>query len=325
MYPEIDYATVINSFVSTEGGGGFMTNYIYYSVLVVYKNGTRKIVEDRLTNILSLLPYIRTPLDEIRKLRDDMEYTLKTLQANVSSLQQNQEENFNYVLNTLYPVPDLTGTDETTATEQLHALGYIPVLLNDYPPSTPKNGIVRNYVRSKTNFKAVVLDIVHPIPEITGMTFENATCVLTDAGFNYDSENRFDNFTPDGTILTYTRRDDLSMDVHLVVSRKLPDFRHTDYRLAVEEVRKLGYSTHANYAYSETYEKDTVINASLGNGREITFTISNGPEPKPEPVVVPPAENPERYVCSVCQMEYDDYYSTCPLCLTQNSLVKLEN
>lgn len=40
----IAYATILNSFVSTEGSNGFMTNYIYYSVLVTNTDGTREIV-----------------------------------------------------------------------------------------------------------------------------------------------------------------------------------------------------------------------------------------------------------------------------------------
>ena len=55
---EIEYAQLINSFVSTEGQDGIMTNYIYYSVLVVFKNGTpvnRSVGFIQKAQILSLL------------------------------------------------------------------------------------------------------------------------------------------------------------------------------------------------------------------------------------------------------------------------------
>ena len=41
----IKYVNVVNSFVSTEGSNGFMTNYVYYTLLVVNTDGTSQIVE----------------------------------------------------------------------------------------------------------------------------------------------------------------------------------------------------------------------------------------------------------------------------------------
>ncbi len=64
----IKYTSIINSFVSTEGYAGVMTNYIYYSLLVVYMDGTASIVEGKASDIQRYLFYLRTPQDEIEKL-----------------------------------------------------------------------------------------------------------------------------------------------------------------------------------------------------------------------------------------------------------------
>ena len=60
----IKYTQVLNSFVSTEGSNGIMTNYIYYSVLVVNTDGSSEIVEGKSHQISHLLRYVRTPVDE---------------------------------------------------------------------------------------------------------------------------------------------------------------------------------------------------------------------------------------------------------------------
>ena len=66
----IKYVNVINSFVSTEGSNGYMTNYVYYTLLVVNTDGTTQIVEGKLNQVSFLLPFVRTPVDEIRELKD---------------------------------------------------------------------------------------------------------------------------------------------------------------------------------------------------------------------------------------------------------------
>ena len=75
---DIKYASIINSFVSQEGFGGNYTNYIYYSVLVVYTDGSRTIIEGKNNEIQFLLPYLRTPVDELQQLNRVLEAIEKT-------------------------------------------------------------------------------------------------------------------------------------------------------------------------------------------------------------------------------------------------------
>ena len=65
----IKYTSIINSFVSQEGAFGAFTNYIYYSVLVVYSDGTKEIIEGKGKEIAPLLSFLRTPVDELQEIK----------------------------------------------------------------------------------------------------------------------------------------------------------------------------------------------------------------------------------------------------------------
>ena len=65
----IKYTSIINSFVSPEGSFGAITNYIYYSVLVVYSDGTKEIIEGKGKEIAPLLYFLRTPVDELQEIK----------------------------------------------------------------------------------------------------------------------------------------------------------------------------------------------------------------------------------------------------------------
>ncbi len=69
MIANIDYVTILNSVISQEGGGGVYKNYVYYSLLVVNKDGTRQLVEGKEEDIHYLLRFIRTPIDELREIK----------------------------------------------------------------------------------------------------------------------------------------------------------------------------------------------------------------------------------------------------------------
>lgn len=72
----IKYTSIINSFVSPEGSFGAITNYIYYSVLVVYSDGTKEIIEGKSKEIAPLLSFLRTPVDELQEIKQLIASTL---------------------------------------------------------------------------------------------------------------------------------------------------------------------------------------------------------------------------------------------------------
>ena len=172
----IKYVQVLNSFVSTEGSAGIMTNYIYYSLLVVNTDGSTEIVEGRSHQISWLLPYVRTPMDEIAELKE----TVRNLRRDINEI---ADQKAKYLVDSLFPIPDILNKNEVEAIELLEKAGLEPVLLNRYPETTPKNGIVRVFARNAENFKKVDVKIIHDLPAVTGLRMEDALKQLTAAGF----------------------------------------------------------------------------------------------------------------------------------------------
>ena len=108
----IKYVQVLNSFVSTEGSGGFMTNYIYYSLLVVDTNGSKKIVEGKADQISYLLPLVRTPIDEIEELKE----TVKNLRRDINDI---ADQKAKYLVDSIFPIPDILNKTEVEAVDLL--------------------------------------------------------------------------------------------------------------------------------------------------------------------------------------------------------------
>ncbi|MBR6040179.1 MAG: PASTA domain-containing protein [Clostridia bacterium] len=226
----IKYTSIINSFVSTEGGGGFMTNYVYYTVLVVYTDGTREIAEGRLNQIEHLLRYVRTPMDEM----DEMRETVNNLRAELNS-------KYACVIDSLFPIPGILGMNEVEAFDCLTAAGLVPEPEIVYPESTPKNGIVREFSRGR-NLKTVNVRIVHDIPAVTGKPLEEALDVLNKAGFTADVERRTVSGTEDGIVIACERKDETRLHATLTVSKEIPDVKGLPVEEAKQCLTEAGYT-----------------------------------------------------------------------------------
>ena len=75
----IKYTSIINSFVSQEGSNGSYINYVYYSILVVYVDGTAEIVEGKKDTITPLLSFLRTPVDELQDIKQLFTSEVRTI------------------------------------------------------------------------------------------------------------------------------------------------------------------------------------------------------------------------------------------------------
>ena len=229
----IKYVQVINSFVSTEGSNGFMTNYVYYTLLVVNTNGTSEIVEGRLNQISSLLRYVRTPVDELEELKE----TVRGLRNDINEI---VDEKVRYVLDSLFPIPDIQDKNEVEALELLDSAGLQPVFVNQYPDGVPKKGIVRAYARSSENFRMVDVEIVHDMPDVTGLKIEDAQEQLTAAGFRAEITYKVISGKEGGVILECSRKGEISMDVALVVSSVIPETSDMPQEEAVKLLEAAG-------------------------------------------------------------------------------------
>lgn len=212
----IKYTQLINSFVSTEGSGGFMTNYVYYTFLVVHTDGSVRIAEGKYGDIAHLLPYIRTPLDDIAELKE----TIKKLRKDISDI---AESNMNYLVNSLFPIPDILNKNEAEAVDMLEKAGLQPGLSYQHLQSTPKNGIVWAFARNSDNFKVVDLKIVRDLPKINGCKVEDALELLKEAGFHAEITNKVVEGKENGIVLEYMHENEKDLCVKLVVSTAIPE------------------------------------------------------------------------------------------------------
>lgn len=266
----IDYTHILNAYVSTEGSNGFMTNYIYYSVLVVYTNGSREIVEGNNSQIAHLLPFLRTPQDSL----SIIEQSVIRLRNDISDI---IDQKMDYVINSLFPIPPLEKVNEPEAVAMLQKAGLKPSFIRDYPPSTPANGYVRSYHRNAKDFKTVDLDIIHALPNVTGMQKEEAVSILEQAGFTVQVQFQSVSDMESNQVLSCSRNTEESMNAVLTVSAYTPSL----IGLTLEEAKEMLTSHGLRYEYERKFSSspiDTVIESrSLAVG-VVKLFISKGRE-----------------------------------------------
>jgi hypothetical protein len=257
----IKYVNVINSFVSTEGSGGFMTNYVYYTLLVVNTDGTTEIAEGKLNQVSYLLPFVRTPVDELRELKE----TVRGLRQDISDM---VDQKMTCVVDSLYPIPPIQGLNEVEALQQLELAGLKPIFVNTYPEDTPKNGVVHALKRNPDNFKEVFLLIIHPMPEVNGLQLDEAMAKLQAAGFTADVKHRVVSGVPNGQVLSCTRPDDNKLRVVLDVCDAVPETRDMHVSQACQILQAAGYTVTTEKKFFTAAAPDIVMGWSdLGNKR----------------------------------------------------------
>ena len=97
-------------------------------------------------------------------------------------------------------------------------------------------GIVHSAARSEAMMMTALLDVRHPLPDVTGRPESEALRVLQAAGFVVHLANRWPEGLPDGVVRTVRRADELQMDVSVDIRHPLPD---TAGMTAAEAERKL--------------------------------------------------------------------------------------
>ena len=232
----IKYTSIINSFVSTEGSGGFMTNYIYYSVLVVYTDGTKDIVEGQKAQIAPLLMFLRTPIDELQ----DIKQLITSLPDDISNISNKIDENMNYALDTICPIPDVRGMKEGEAIKQIEEFGLVPNISQSDIVSN-NQGTVSFLQRNRFNFKHVDIGITHSIPAVDGLTKDVAIEVLEKAGFLYNIKYIPSLEQEHDIVLEYSRTNDMSpvVELNVGVISKEEQKRIEEQRRKEEEQKRL--------------------------------------------------------------------------------------
>ena len=232
----IKYTSILNSFVSQEGSYGTYTNYVYYSVLVVYTDGTAEIVEGKKDVIAPLLSFLRTPVDELQ----DIKQLITNIPSDISNISQKIDENMSYVLDTLYPIPDVRGMKEKEAFKILEEYHLVPNITSNDGISDNK-GTISSLQRSRLNYKCVDVGITHDVPAVDGLTKDVAIEVLKKAGFQTSIEYIPSLEQEDDIVLDYARIDGIIPVVELKVGiiSKEEQKRLEDQRKKEKEQKRL--------------------------------------------------------------------------------------
>lgn len=249
---EIKYASLLNAYISTEGSNGIMTNYTYYSILVTYTDGSREIVEGRAFQLKNLLPYLRTPQDELMEIKQ----AIRDLRSDMNDI---ADQKMQYVIDTLFPIPDVENLNELDAIAKLEESGLTPVLVNSYPPNTPRSGVVRAFRRNSDSFKRVDLDVIHALPEVMGLQEAEALGMLRAAGFSVNVEHTMRTDCANGEVLSCVRDSDASLDVTLEICTSIPDTTGMPLEEALATLKAAGFeaTVRKNVVYRQ--ETPTVI------------------------------------------------------------------
>lgn len=209
---DIKYTSIINSFVSQEGMMGNYTNYIYYSILVVYSDGTKTIVEGKNNQIVPYLRFLRTPVDELQ----DIKQLMLNLPSDMSNISKKIDNNMNYILDSLYPIPDVRGMNQADAIKCLEEHELIPnIVQNEGIPNDKQ--VVWLLQRNKNNFKRVDISTTQSVPSVDGLTKDVATEVLEKAGFKVEVNYLPSEEQEQGIVLGYSRKENSTSVVELKV------------------------------------------------------------------------------------------------------------
>lgn len=276
------YTSIINSYVSQEGSNGVFTNYVYYSVLVVYDDGSRKIVDGRKEDVAYLAAYLRTPQDSLMQVEQAL-LNLRTDVLNLQtdmlkmqlSLQTQLDEKVNCALDTLYPMPQIEGMPEEDAAKALKAAGFEPVYVREYPAETPATGRVRSFQRNAGNFRKVDVDVIHEIPDVVGMQQEEALKTLQDAGFSVQVIKTADIDKPNNSVLACRRDDEGSLDVKLEVIASIPSLDNMPMETAIQLLDELKLPYKITNVYAKTLP-GMVDSWEKTDDHKVTLYVSKG-------------------------------------------------
>lgn len=179
----IVHVDIIGIRETEETRGDTTYNSTYYSVLVFFSDGSRKMYEGSAGDISWLLPYVkpRNDMDELRNVLFEFGKNLKKeMQAVIHSELVKAEMSRS-------PVPEITGMDRFKAGDVIREAG-----LNWFEYgriSESVSGTVVGYDRNEADLKNITGIIRYDFPAVTGMDFDSAVAKLRRLGFTVKYRN----------------------------------------------------------------------------------------------------------------------------------------
>ena len=264
----IQYITILNSFVSTEGSNGFMTNYIYYSLMAVMTDGKREVLSVKDSQMGMYLPFIRTPIDELQALEGQVKELKSTVKAMREEINELTDQKMSYVVESLYPIPDLTRLQEEDAVKKLEDAGLTPCLSRTYSADLPRSGIVYSYNRNPSLFKVVDVELIYPLPDVCGMQKEEALALLESENFTVEVVEKSSSELLNGTVMNCVHEDERTQNLVLTVSKLIPNVIGLDRNTAVQILKDAGFQVSLKREIVQEGENNRVLSCEDAADRE---------------------------------------------------------
>ena len=242
-------------------------NSTYYSFLVFFDDQQPQLFEGDSSMVTKFAQYIKPRNDS-----DVLKGLLKSLEANIKSMVQ---EEVLKVFTAVRPLPAIEGLQENKAIQVLRDAGFEVDLTNHYPEGTPQ-GIVYKVSRKEGAYMTAELDVRHKLPDVVGLSREEALGILFEKGFIAEVVETPSNDVPGGHVFACQRESDTSLKVRLSVSMAIPDVTG----MSLEEATKALEEAGALVSISRTTSNDVAVNhvISWSNGIPpmVDLAISTG-------------------------------------------------
>ena len=292
----IKYVNILNSVVSEEGSGGFLTNYIYYSLLIAYTDGTKKVVTVRDSEVSAFMPYVRTPMDDLKALQQQMDQ----LQSAVKQLRNDMtvliDGNLDYVVDSMFPLPNVKDMEQEAASEQLQEEGFRVFLKKNYPKDCASLGRVLSCVRAEGDFRKATLELYMPVPELKGLRREEALALLERDCFQVTVRERHSDQVDDDCVIDWSREDPRSMELVLTVCRKILDVLGMDAAQALRLLSEHGNSVRCIKVFQPHGQWGRVLSCLPEEGEEQRLILRISADPASLPLTGMSTEEAERFL-----------------------------
>ena len=213
MIMNIKYAEIVGTRMAEEGSGGYTVNSTSYSVLVFTTSGTVELVEGSATEIRHLVPYMRPHNDpeRLESILSQFEDRLK------KDIDQVIDAKIGKVIDTLYPLPEVKNKPYEEAKAILEKAGFVVELKKTTKASEDKSLVIQCTRKDKT-MRTAVIHLGYAIPDVCGMSIDEATQTLQNAGFNVTVKNVLNQEYEDGAVIGAEYADDKDDDLVLYIN-----------------------------------------------------------------------------------------------------------
>ncbi|MBR3333318.1 MAG: PASTA domain-containing protein [Clostridia bacterium] len=207
MLHSIAYAEIVGIRMAQEGSGGYTVNSTCYSVLLFGSNGSVDLIEGDANAIRPYLRYMRPHNDEVslnrfgEKLKKDLNEII--------------DAKINKVYNAAFPLPDVKNMAYEEAKKMLEEFGFTVELKNPKKEKDAKGLVIECYRKDNT-IRTAVVRLGYLIPDVSGLSPDDAIQVLEGAGFTVTVKTIRKEGYADKTVIGAEYADDGDRNLYLL-------------------------------------------------------------------------------------------------------------